>query len=212
MSAEDAESAKKAIEVEGAAEYLQRHQFKALLEYLTAETILNRPDDPFTFLQKVLQSKISKRAGGEYKPEDNTDMVKDCYAKASAEADETGRVTGGSSDFEGEAKKAASVAYDGSTEHERLQLMEKIIAASRAIAMQLDPFAASKSIVSETTKSEFGLISPAPFSCRLYRSLFSSSPLHFPLLFFSFSTPLRRGAPLSSSPPSPLLSRREIHL
>ena len=155
MSSEgaDADSARKGVEVEGAAEYLQRHQFKALIEYLTAETILNRPDDPYTFLQQVLQSKIRKRPGGEYKPEDNTDILKDCYAKASAEADETGRITS-SADFESEAKKAAGVSHDGSTEHERLQLMEKIIAASRAIAMQLDPFEASKSIVSETTKSE----------------------------------------------------------
>ena len=54
-SKEDIEAkTKQGDEMESVAEYLQKNNFKALIEYLTAETILNRPGDPFTFLQKVL--------------------------------------------------------------------------------------------------------------------------------------------------------------
>ena len=34
-------------EIEGAAEYLQYHNFKSLMEWMTAEMILSRPEDPF---------------------------------------------------------------------------------------------------------------------------------------------------------------------
>eukprot|EP00947_MAST-08B_sp_MAST-8B-sp1_P005098 g5098.t1 len=57
-------------EIEAAAEYLQKHNFKSLIEWMTAEVILSRPSDPFPFLRDLLHSKIEKRTEG-YKPEDN---------------------------------------------------------------------------------------------------------------------------------------------
>ena len=39
-------------EIEGAAEYLQFHNFKSVMEWITAEMILSRPEDPFQFIQK----------------------------------------------------------------------------------------------------------------------------------------------------------------
>ena len=49
-------------EIEGAAEYLQYHNFKSLMEWMTAEMILSRPEDPFQFI-KQLQSILNLRKG-----------------------------------------------------------------------------------------------------------------------------------------------------
>ena len=78
-------------EIEAAAEYLQKHNFKSLIEWMTAEVILSRPSDPFPFLRDLLHSKISTRADG-YKPEDNSTYVQECYKEASDSADEHGRI------------------------------------------------------------------------------------------------------------------------
>ena len=40
---------------EDAADYLSRTNFKSLIEWLTAETILSRPDDPLPFLRDLVQ-------------------------------------------------------------------------------------------------------------------------------------------------------------
>ena len=45
-------------DVEGAAEYLQRHNFKTLIEWITAECILSRPTDPFPFVRDLLHQKF----------------------------------------------------------------------------------------------------------------------------------------------------------
>ena len=79
---------------EDAADYLSRTNFKSLIEWLTAEAILSRPDDPLPFLRDLVQQKVAERPEPLYKPTDATDYVRKCYAEASASADEEGRIHG----------------------------------------------------------------------------------------------------------------------
>ena len=81
--------------LETAAEYLQFHNFKSMVEWMTAEVILSRPDDPFQFLGGLLRSKVKSRGGADYDPAGTTDLVRQCYALAAEEADEHGRIRGG---------------------------------------------------------------------------------------------------------------------
>ena len=45
------------LKVESANEYLSRNKFKSLVEWLTAEVILNRPEDPLAFVQGQYRGK-----------------------------------------------------------------------------------------------------------------------------------------------------------
>lgn len=40
--------------------YLNSMGFRSLIEWMTAEALLSRPDDPLTFLQSLLQEKIGE--------------------------------------------------------------------------------------------------------------------------------------------------------
>jgi hypothetical protein len=40
--------------------YLNSMGFRSLIEWMTAEALLSRPDDPLTFLQNLLQEKIGE--------------------------------------------------------------------------------------------------------------------------------------------------------
>lgn len=40
--------------------YLNSMGFRSLIEWMTAEALLSRPDDPLTFLQALLQEKIGE--------------------------------------------------------------------------------------------------------------------------------------------------------
>ena len=122
------------MEREGASEYLTRHNFRTLVEYLTAETILNRPDDPYTFLRDLLDDKISTREPARgYRPEDTTEYVKQCYVSASESADETGRIHPKARSSSG----MAAAVGDKETMATRLLLLEKLIKASRAMAIYI---------------------------------------------------------------------------
>jgi hypothetical protein len=46
---------------EEASEYLARTNFKSIVEWITAEAILNRPDDPVIFVKNLLEAKIDAR-------------------------------------------------------------------------------------------------------------------------------------------------------
>ena len=81
-------------EIEGAAEYLQFHNFKSVMEWITAEMILSRPEDPFQFIQKLMKRTIKARLGDPYNPTSNGELVRRCYAEAAENADETGAVPG----------------------------------------------------------------------------------------------------------------------
>ncbi|KAG1684995.1 hypothetical protein DVH05_009825 [Phytophthora capsici] len=41
--------------------YLNSMGFRSLIEWMTAEALLSRPDDPLTFLQSLLQEKIGEK-------------------------------------------------------------------------------------------------------------------------------------------------------
>ena len=79
---------------EDASDYLSRTNFKSLIEWLTAESILCRPDDPLQFLHDIMCEKINQRTESNYKPTDATEYVIKVYAEASASADEDGRIYG----------------------------------------------------------------------------------------------------------------------
>ena len=81
-------------DIENAAEYLQFHNFKSVMEWITAEMILSRPEDPFQFIQRLMKRTVKARLGDPYNPADNVDLVRRCYAEAAENADETGAIPG----------------------------------------------------------------------------------------------------------------------
>ena len=54
---------------EDASTFLTRTNFKSIVEWLTAEAILNRPEDPMTFLRDLLDMKIHERGVEPYAAE-----------------------------------------------------------------------------------------------------------------------------------------------
>jgi len=130
---------------EEASEYLARTNFKSIIEWMTAEAILNRPEDPMTFCRNLLDIKIDERGGTPYDPEQPTDYVKGCYEEASNLADENGRIHG---------KVVAAVTTSANQQMNaiegRLKTMERLVEASRSIADSLDPYDATNTIVKES--------------------------------------------------------------
>ncbi len=57
---------------EEASEYLSRTNFKSVIEWITAEAILNRPSDPTTFVKGLLEQKIASRGNLGYAAEQVT--------------------------------------------------------------------------------------------------------------------------------------------
>ena len=76
--------------VEKATEYLSRVNWKSLVEWLTAETILYRPLDPILHCRELLGKKISERGGAEFRPDAITDWLRNCYTEATSLVDEHG--------------------------------------------------------------------------------------------------------------------------
>lgn len=133
---------------EDAAYYLRRTNFKALIEWMTAECILHRPEDPLAFCRDLCEQKVSDRGGGGYSSDAPTEFLKTTYGKASSSADEHGRIYGTTTT---ELSRAAGAA-DGGTVPERLEVLEKLLAACRTISLQLDPREAQAKIVSEACR------------------------------------------------------------
>jgi len=48
---------------EEASEYLARTNFKSIIEWVTAEAVLHRPDDPVSFVRNILEAKVDARGG-----------------------------------------------------------------------------------------------------------------------------------------------------
>lgn len=133
-----------AVTPEDAADYLSRTNFKSVIELLTAEAILHRSEDPILFCRTLLDQKIQSRGGAAYAPDQATEYVRQCYADASANADENGRIQGKVSQTTGSAD------VDGLTN--RLALLEALIEACRTIATKLDPMEATTAIIGQTIK------------------------------------------------------------
>jgi adenylate cyclase len=131
---------------EKATEYLNRVNWKSLVEWLTAEAILNRPTDPLQFCRDLIGAKLGERGGSDFRPEQVTDWLRNCYTEATALVDEHGIIHG---------------KNVGKTEHtmpemlenmrRKVDAMEKILDASRTIA-NLDPLQATDNIISETCR------------------------------------------------------------
>ena len=57
-------------DMEDANAFLEKHNVKTLVEWLTAEIILNRPEDPLDFIRDTIEDKVAQRMGQAYKPTD----------------------------------------------------------------------------------------------------------------------------------------------
>jgi len=123
-------------ELEAASDYLARHNFKVLVEFLTADVILNRPRDPVAFLRDVLDEKIQTREGKAYSPADCVQYAKDCYREASATADESGQI------HPRKVPRKPGTLADTMLMKQRLATLEQA----------LDPYDATEVIVKETCK------------------------------------------------------------
>lgn len=132
---------------EEASDYLSRTNFKTIIEFLSAEAILHRPEDPVTFIRDILDQKIDERAGGRYDPGQSTDYLKKCYADAIAEADENGRI-------QGKIFRKKEAETNDETDHliRKQKTMEALFECSRDMAQQLTPALAVNSIVTNTIK------------------------------------------------------------
>ncbi|ETV87803.1 hypothetical protein H257_01254 [Aphanomyces astaci] len=132
---------------EGGEEYLNSMNFRSLIEWFTAEALLSRPEDPLAFVRTVISEKLAQRSSGEsYNPDHAMAYIKQCYAEASASADENGRLCL-------RPKRDTNATPSGDlASNKRLVLLEKLIQAFRVITMQLDPMEATNSIIKHTCK------------------------------------------------------------
>ncbi|EGZ23908.1 hypothetical protein PHYSODRAFT_486013 [Phytophthora sojae] len=133
--------------------YLNSMGFRSLIEWMTAEALLSRPDDPLTFLQSLLQEKIGERKSGEkFQAEHTLAYIKQCYAAASASADENGRILVKPRKFAPPPPSVNSptpeLGSDPVLTH-RLSKMEQVIQACRVIGSELDPMEATKIIIKQ---------------------------------------------------------------
>jgi hypothetical protein len=46
---------------EEASDYLSKTNFKSIVEWMTAEVILNRPEDPLSFCKNLIELKLDSR-------------------------------------------------------------------------------------------------------------------------------------------------------
>ena len=176
-------------EIEGAAEYLQYHNFKSLMEWMTAEMILSRPEDPFQFIKQLMRKTIKKRLGDPYKPEDNVDLVRQCYAEASENADETGAIPGrgkddGLDDDESDdddffgTKKSKKSSSSSTPENviEKVQRLEKLVSSMREFTSTLQPQNAIKNLIETTCmllscdRATLFIVDPVTKDLRLHTS------------------------------------------
>ena len=131
---------------EKSADYLTRVNWKSLVEWLTAEVILNRPIDTLQYCRDLLGIKLASRTSIEFRPEVITDWLRNCYTEATALVDEHGIIHGKS------VETAQQNLAEQVTELKRKnEAMQKRLDALSSIAT-LDPFQATENIISETRK------------------------------------------------------------
>ncbi|TMW63215.1 hypothetical protein Poli38472_002156 [Pythium oligandrum] len=134
--------------------YLNSMGFRSLIEWITAESLLSRPEDPLVFIRSIVQEKLSERPASEkYQADHALTYIKQCYAAASASADENGRITirprkiAASASNNNSSASGATAADAALTK--RLAVLEKAIHASRLINIHLDPVEATTMIVKQ---------------------------------------------------------------
>uniref|UniRef100_K3WKQ8 GAF domain-containing protein n=1 Tax=Globisporangium ultimum (strain ATCC 200006 / CBS 805.95 / DAOM BR144) TaxID=431595 RepID=K3WKQ8_GLOUD len=134
--------------------YLNGLGFRSLIEWVTAEVLLSRPEDPLAFIRSILDEKLAERPPGEkYQGDHALSYIKQCYAAASASADENGRIVIKPRKIATPAPSSnlatlTTVAPDPAL-LKRLAIFEKVIEACRLIAMQLGPLEATMIIVKQ---------------------------------------------------------------
>jgi hypothetical protein len=131
---------------EKAADYLTRVNWKSLVEWLTAEAILNRPADPIQFCRDVLGGKLAQREGLDFRAEQVTDWLRNCYTEATALVDEHGIIHGKTIDAAKTTSSEQMLAL-----RKKVEGMQKLLDASSTIAT-LDPLQANDNIVTETCR------------------------------------------------------------
>jgi hypothetical protein len=122
-----------AISSEKATEYLNRVNWKSLVEWLTAEAILNRPVDPLQYCRDLLGGKLAERGGMDFRPEQITDWLRNCYTEATSLVDENGVIHGKTLEV---SQKSLPEQLDDM--HRQVDAMQKLLDASKTIA-NLDP-------------------------------------------------------------------------
>lgn len=131
---------------EKATEYLSRVNWKSLVEWMTAEAILNRPSDPVQFCRDILGSKLAERGATEFRPEQITDWLRNCYTEATALVDEHGVIHGKQIEKSPQSMQEQLIDMKRKTNG-----MQKLLDASRTIAT-LDPLEATDNIITETCR------------------------------------------------------------
>eukprot|EP01035_Chromulina_nebulosa_P024610 gene24610-32052_t len=134
------------MNVENATDYLNRINWKTFVEWLTAEVILNRPVDPLQYTRDIIGSKLSQRGNNEYRPDQITDWLRNCYTEATALVDENGVIHGKTIDT-----AQQSLAEQIVDLQRKIEGMQKLIDASRTIAT-LDPLQATENIITQTCR------------------------------------------------------------
>eukprot|EP00753_Platysulcus_tardus_P001084 PLAT11033.1.p2 GENE.PLAT11033.1~~PLAT11033.1.p2 ORF type:complete len:495 (+),score=270.36 PLAT11033.1:36-1520(+) len=130
---------------EDAARYLKSVNFKAFLEWMTAEALVHRPEDPYVFFRDTLAAKVSDRGEEPFKPEETDVYLQDTYKEAGEAEDalvSEGKASGSGGDGE----------EDETTVQERLALLEKLIDAFSVIGKNLDPWEATENIIKEACR------------------------------------------------------------
>ncbi|CEG36038.1 Cyclic nucleotide phosphodiesterase [Plasmopara halstedii] len=139
--------------VEAGEAYLNSMGFRSLIEWMTAEVLLSRPDDPLKFFQALLQEKIGERKSGEnFHCEHTQAYLRQCYAAASASADDNGRIVIRPRKFASSSSiNNVPTVKPGndSALFRRLSKMEQVIKACRIIGSELDPTEATKIIIKQ---------------------------------------------------------------
>lgn len=134
------------MNAEKATDYLARVNWKTLVEWLTAEAILNRPADPVQFCRDLLGEKLAEHTGTNFRPDLITDWLRNCYTEATALVDEHGVIQGK------KLETAQKSLPEQITELRRkIDGMQKLLDASSTIAT-LDPLQATENIVAETCR------------------------------------------------------------
>ena len=80
---------------ESASDYVAQSNLKGMIEWLTAEAILTRPEDPVQFARDLLGQKlVERKKQTQFQPDEATQWLRATYAKAVAEVDENGIIHG----------------------------------------------------------------------------------------------------------------------
>ena len=131
---------------EKATDYLSRVNWKSLVEWLTAEAILNRPTDPIQFCRNLLGEKLSDRTSDDFKPDLITDWLRNCYTEATALVNEHGIIQNKTLHTTSQSLPEQLIEL-----RRKVDGMQQLLDASSAIAT-LDPIQATENIVTETCR------------------------------------------------------------